>query len=90
MPGLVASTAMSPESDLGNSGVLQQLVEADTATFQAAAEWEIPILDPVIPLLSCVANNSVLRMGIAAMIAALRGQESRESNPSANQHSRES
>jgi len=57
--------------------VLELLSEADEAAFQAVAGWHSPTVDRVLPTLSQAANNSVLWMGTAAVIAAIGGRQGR-------------
>lgn len=71
---------MSGDSDapsLDDDQALEQLLEADTAVFQAVAGWHSPVLDRVIPPLSQSANKSVLWMGAAVLIAAFGGRRGR-------------
>ena len=62
---------------LDNQEMLDLLREADVAAFQAVAGWHSPTLDRVLPTLSQTANNSVLWMGTAALIAAVGGRQGR-------------
>ena len=71
---------MNPNNDgngLTNREALEQLKEADTAVFQAVAGWQSPILDRVIPPLSNAANNSMLWIATAGVIAGLGGRKGR-------------
>jgi membrane-associated phospholipid phosphatase len=70
-------TTRTPESGAGDREALEQLLEADAAVFQAVAGWHSPILDRVIPVVSESANNSVLWIGTAAVIAGLGGRKGR-------------
>lgn len=67
----------SDGTGLSNREALEQLMEADTAVFQAVAGWQSPILDRIMPPLSKAASNSVLWMGIAGLMAAFGGRRGR-------------
>jgi undecaprenyl-diphosphatase len=62
---------------LDNQEALEQLLEADTAAFQAVAGWHSPMLDRMIPPLSQSANKSALWIGVAAAIAVFGGRRGR-------------
>ncbi len=67
----------SDGTGLSNREALEQLTEADAAVFQAVAGWHSPFLDRVVPPLSNAANNAVLWMGVAALIAGFGGRKGR-------------
>jgi undecaprenyl-diphosphatase len=70
-------TQPPPGPGLSNNQALEELLEADVAVFGAVAGWNTPFLDTVMPPLSNAANNSVLWLGTATVIAALGGRRGR-------------
>lgn len=67
----------SDGAGLSNREALEQLTTADSAVFQAVAGWQSPILDRVVPPLSNAANNSVLWIGTAVVLAGFGGRKGR-------------
>lgn len=74
---LAVVNSTSDGTGLSNREALVQLTEADAAVFQAVAGWHSPFLDRVVPPLSNSANNSILWMGCAAMLAGFGGRKGR-------------
>ncbi len=67
----------SQDQGPNNRETLDRLREVDEAAFQAVAGWRSPVLDSAIPILSQSANNAVLWMGTASLIAILGGRRGR-------------